>query len=971
GGVTVIKSTVSQNVAGGVRGSSVVLTGSTISGNLGTGVSGRTVRIVDSTITENVVAFAENDAGVRGTNVHVENSIIARNEGALSQLHAVDLFTSLPVEARNSLIGTNRGSQLLPTLSGLPDANGNLIGTLIQPIDPRLGPLANNGGPTLTHEPLPGSPVIDKGKSFESFDQRGLARTVNIDPAPNDFGVFVDIGAVERQTAPASWLPSDVSAEAGTTSDLNLSETLVSNDSGNPVTLTFIASRGQFEPPASGADVEAILVNPTTLSLIGLPLDINRYLDSTTNIQFTPQAGDIGNDVALLTAFLDDGTVNAELGEVNIDVEEPRSNMIVTTSSDELDRFDGDTSLREALLAAYLFEGTERITFEDELSGQSIFVSRPLDIVDSITIDATALSEMLTIDGQQTSQLFLADTALGTTLGDDLDVTIAGLRLVNGNSSEPGGAIGVFDFSSKLTLNSSVVDENRSDERGGGIYSVGEVVINDSLVSGNRGRYGGGIWVSGAATLSNSLVIDNVAFDPNCFCAGGGGISARYGAVITNSTISGNTSPYRGGGILSGYGELILQDSTVSQNRSAQYGGGIAANILIIANSTISHNEVTNGSGGGVRATRSYLTNSTVSGNSATVRGGGISGGLVSVAHSTVTNNSAGITGGGFAVNSYQPEAYVDHSIIFGNMAANDPDVSFSGPASINYSVIGPTDLTIIGTGNLIGVSPVLLPLVDNGGPTHTHALAPDSPAINAGNPTPVLPPEYDQRGPGFARVSGGRLDIGAFEFQEPRGDFNEDGVYDCLDIDALTDVLAMGLEDLRYDVTNDGVLDSADVEAWLAEAGSSLFGPGVSLIPGDADLNGTVDVSDWNIWNNNKFTMNSAWCSGNFNADTVIEVSDFNVWNENKFRSVSNPARQVDDEQLPVMSPDRTGLLSSQFAAQAVLYPGWHRLPFSHRVQWDAQHTRTRTLDMIFGDTPESRGVGKTAWYRRIGFHD
>ncbi len=46
--------------------------------------------------------------------------------------------------------------------------------------DPMLGPLANNGGPTFTHALLPGSPAIDKGKSFGlPTDQRGFPRTVD------------------------------------------------------------------------------------------------------------------------------------------------------------------------------------------------------------------------------------------------------------------------------------------------------------------------------------------------------------------------------------------------------------------------------------------------------------------------------------------------------------------------------------------------------------------------------------------------------------------------------------------------------------------------------------------------------------------------------------------------------------------------------------------------------------------------
>jgi len=64
--------------------------------------------------------------------------------------------------------------------------------------------------------------------------------------------------------------------------------------------------------------------------------------------------------------------------------------------------------------------------------------------------------------------------------------------------------------------------------------------------------------------------------------------------------------------------------------------------------------------------------------------------------------------------------------------------------------------------GNLVGVDPGLLPLGNYGGPTATHALRPDSPALNAGNNALTGSATSDQRG--AARVSGGRADIGAYE---------------------------------------------------------------------------------------------------------------------------------------------------------------------------------------------------------------
>ena len=51
-------------------------------------------------------------------------------------------------------------------------------------------------------------------------------------------------------------------------------------------------------------------------------------------------------------------------------------------------------------------------------------------------------------------------------------------------------------------------------------------------------------------------------------------------------------------------------------------------------------------------------------------------------------------------------------------------------------------------------------------------------------------------------------------------------------------------------------------------------------------DSNGSVDVSDFNIWNTNKFSNVDAWCQADFNADGVADVGDFNIWNNNKFSS-------------------------------------------------------------------------------------
>ena len=134
-------------------------------------------------------------------------------------------------------------------------------------------------------------------------------------------------------------------------------------------------------------------------------------------------------------------------------------------------------------------------------------------------------------------------------------------------------------------------------------------------------------------------------------------------------------------------------------------------------------------------------------------------------------------------------------------------------------------------------------------------------------------------------------------------GDFNNDSAYDCTDINALTTEVAAGSDMAGFDLTGDGIVDGADVTAWLAEAGAVNNASGGAFIPGDANLDGFVDVSDFNIWNSNQFTTQSLWCSGDFNADGSIDVSDFNVWNSNQFLA-------SDDHTQAVPEPGSMGMM-------------------------------------------------------------
>lgn len=101
----------------------------------------------------------------------VENSIVAENRGELSSRSDVFNFAGTFVSGGHNLIGNGRGA------ATAFDGPGDQVGTPAAPINPRLGPLQDNGGPTLTHGLLAGSPALNAGDplftSPPEFDQRG------------------------------------------------------------------------------------------------------------------------------------------------------------------------------------------------------------------------------------------------------------------------------------------------------------------------------------------------------------------------------------------------------------------------------------------------------------------------------------------------------------------------------------------------------------------------------------------------------------------------------------------------------------------------------------------------------------------------------------------------------------------------------------------------------------------------------
>ena len=208
GTLNVNRSTISGNQSphsngGGIEVVNATLNvrSSTISGNIsgsGGGVLSysSTTTIENSTMTDTYASVSGGGLLVSGGTATLSHTIVAGNTGDLATRDDI----SGGVTASYTLIGDNTGAVI--TNNG-----GNQIGPSGSPINPLLGPLANNLGPTKTHASLPGSPAIDRVHPgvHPISAVRSAWRAVRPGvPWRWQRRLGVDIGAFEFQPLPAS-----------------------------------------------------------------------------------------------------------------------------------------------------------------------------------------------------------------------------------------------------------------------------------------------------------------------------------------------------------------------------------------------------------------------------------------------------------------------------------------------------------------------------------------------------------------------------------------------------------------------------------------------------------------------------------------------------------------------------------------------------------------------------------------------
>lgn len=453
--------------------------------------------------------------------------------------------------------------------------------------DALLGPLADNGGESLTHALLEGSPAIDAADngSCPSEDQRGAYRPQDGD---NDGSAVCDIGAVERiESCDPIVVQNNASSGFG-----SLRQAIADICFGGVI---------NFDPSLSGQTIDV------SAGVITGELAITKSLTISGNVPITVSGGDatrvfhvftatrptidvVLEDLSIAHGFVVSGEVGAGIRVVNQSLDSARVTL----------------ALRNSRLIGHGSEGFD-------IAGAAVSSFRGLLLIE---------------DSLVTNNVAAAGAGVANLGGNTI---VSGSRFENNRSLDDCGGAIYSAFGSLAIRDTEIISNFAS--CGGGIASYqSSVVMTDIILVGNRSNHVGGavysydnsLVISGAIISGNAVV--GVPPPPLRFQSGGGlhlnSVGEDGQARIISSTIANNQADDRGGGIYN-TGKLVIRNSTISGN-SAGTGGGIQDNpylltmTMAIESSTIIANRVTS-EGGGISSNSDtgnvILTNTIVADN--------------------------------------------------------------------------------------------------------------------------------------------------------------------------------------------------------------------------------------------------------------------------------------------------------------------------------------------------------------------
>ena len=698
-----------------------------------------TMTLINTTVTDNT-ADVDGDGGDGGGiynaygTVTLHNTIVTGNRRTAAP---DDVWGAFDPTSSHNFIGVGDGSDI----SGTPDGNnpnGNFVGTGAAPIDPMLGPLGDNGGPTQTYALLIGSPAINAGSNDRAED----AGMDPVNPAETDqrgagFARFmdtaVDIGAVEAQ-----W----VSGTIGDTiwDDLDYDGIQDGGETGiDSVTVRLYTSDGDgdFEPgtddvlvaevltAGGGAyDFERLEPRDYWVDADGESAPVADYVGTTQNdpllVALGPgvdyDAADFGffANSSIAGSVWKDANEDAAVGAteagfagvtVHLYADAGLSDLVGTQISDA----NGEYSFVDLLPGDYWLQADETLAPLDTAALTTAANPLPVTLGEDTDLAAAGFgySDPIVVDtlddvvdgGDGLTSLREALTEAATRPLDDAIVFDPGLPY---NPALPAGKLMIDSGLGQFNINSNVLIQGPGSElltidaaAACRIFYVASGADVTASINGLKafrgydaagGQYGAGIYIG----PDNTLSMTDVIFEGGTGDFGG---VRNYGTLtMTDCVVHANY-----GGI-SSEGVLVVDNSSITDNASFGNHGIGSSGTLVLRNSIVSGNSNTNidTHGGGIIIYTGDATiiDSTVSGNKqqgGQGSGAGIrtrEGTTLMMSGSTVSGNQAWGYAGGLSISG---SAYISNSTISGNKAlySSTGGIYVHGPGVV--AIVGST----------------------------------------------------------------------------------------------------------------------------------------------------------------------------------------------------------------------------------------------------------------------------------------
>ncbi|WP_157964810.1 cadherin-like domain-containing protein, partial [Algibacillus agarilyticus] len=281
--------------------------------------------------------------------------------------------------------------------------------------------------------------------------------------------VTTDISILANSAPTISSTPDTLTVSENTESNLALADVVLADSDNDSLTLTLTNSAGTFSTPVDGANVTEVL-SGDAITLVGTAANLNTYLDTASNIKYTPVTDAIGTDQATITISGSDGiTAFTSSPIVSIDITTPNNAPANTTpnltgtedttlsitsglSVSDADSDDTATLIISSTSGAFNFTATDNLT---PTANNSSSVTLTGDGTGDIAALNTALTNLEYVPATNTNGSLQYTMSLYDGTTSDVDIGTISLNASNDAPTISGAPSGVTvqeDTESNLTL---------------------------------------------------------------------------------------------------------------------------------------------------------------------------------------------------------------------------------------------------------------------------------------------------------------------------------------------------------------------------------------------------------------------------------------------------------------------------------------------------------------------------------------